>query len=405
LSKDNDERREIVQRIRRIQPSLRGGSRMATICPTLSRLGLLALAVAVAFVLCEIIARITLPVPPYPYRKPFLAFVGDRELTYFHMPNQAGWIDDGLATINGLGLRGPAPAIPKPESIFRILVVGDSIVFGCGVNDDDTFCSILQKSLNRTSRNVTYEVINGGVNGFTTNQERILFERLAPKLQPDLVLVTFYWNDLLREGPKIANQATNASLADGATGKIIPRDHLHMVGEGHWWDHVLRRSLAVYTAGRGIKRLCNVGASKDQFRLLETDLLNGSQSREIDARWAEFSSELERISSFAKAIDCRVGLVLAASREQVRGEYPSAKLQSKAREIAERLDIFVVDPLPRLRQERDKLDLLFIPYDRDHPGPIGHRIIGETIAQELIDTGVPLSIGHKKSSTPGMVAK
>ena len=64
-----------------------------------------AVAVVVAFVLCEIGARLILPTPPAAGREPQIEYISNPELGFFHAPNQAGWLDDGWATINSLGLR------------------------------------------------------------------------------------------------------------------------------------------------------------------------------------------------------------------------------------------------------------------------------------------------------------
>src|SRR5688572_23817990 len=81
------------------------------------RAGLILMGCVVALFLCELIARLFFPAPPYPFRKPPLAFVQDPDLLHFHQPNQTGWIDDGLATINALGLRGTKPICPKPQDV------------------------------------------------------------------------------------------------------------------------------------------------------------------------------------------------------------------------------------------------------------------------------------------------
>ena len=82
------------------------------------RLVLLSGSCAIALLACEILARIMYPAPPYSYREPALVFLQDEHLSYFHKPNQVGWIDDGLATINSFGLRGAEPIQPKPIPFF-----------------------------------------------------------------------------------------------------------------------------------------------------------------------------------------------------------------------------------------------------------------------------------------------
>ncbi|MCS6886236.1 MAG: GDSL-type esterase/lipase family protein [Acidobacteriota bacterium] len=84
-----------------------------------------------------------------------------------------------------------------PKNALRILTLGDSFVFGLGVQRSQTFQTFLERELSkRLSRPV--EVINAGVPGYGTCHELVLLERLLPVLQPDLVLLCFYvGNDLV----------------------------------------------------------------------------------------------------------------------------------------------------------------------------------------------------------------
>ena len=89
---------------------------------------------------------------------------------------------------NNLGLRGPdIGAKTRP----RLLMLGNSCTFGWGVNDDQTFSAQLQRLLGNE-----YEIINGGVPGYSSYQGRLFFEDDLIKLQPDVVFIMFSWNDL-----------------------------------------------------------------------------------------------------------------------------------------------------------------------------------------------------------------
>jgi hypothetical protein len=94
--------------------------------------------------------------------------------------------DVAIAHINGAGLRGPEIRGDAPR---RILVLGDSFAFGVGVDDDHTLAA--QLGLLLGSR---WEVLNGGVSGYSTDQELLWFERLAP-LRPEIVVLVVCDND------------------------------------------------------------------------------------------------------------------------------------------------------------------------------------------------------------------
>ena len=82
------------------------------------------------------------------------------------------------ANINNLGMRSPAPR-SNPQA--RILMVGDSSMFGDGVTDAETMVQLA-----RLLPNV--DVQNAGVLGYTCIQTRELIERIQPKYRPDVIV-------------------------------------------------------------------------------------------------------------------------------------------------------------------------------------------------------------------------
>lgn len=94
--------------------------------------------------------------------------------------------DAAIAHINAAGLRGPEVRTDGPR---RILVLGDSFAFGVGVDDDHTFAAQLGALLGPS-----WEVLNGGVSGYSTDQELLWFERLE-SLRPEVVVLVVCDND------------------------------------------------------------------------------------------------------------------------------------------------------------------------------------------------------------------
>jgi lysophospholipase L1-like esterase len=87
---------------------------------------------------------------------------------------------DVPAVIDARGLRDhPHPAPPHP----CILAVGDSMTFGEGVPADRSYSAVLE-------RTAGVRVYNGGVPGYSSRQMLVRLRRLAPKLRPDMVLMT-----------------------------------------------------------------------------------------------------------------------------------------------------------------------------------------------------------------------
>lgn len=99
---------------------------------------------------------------------------------------------------NELGCRGRDYAIPRPAGTSRILLLGDSYTLGVGVHEEDTFAHQLEGLLNQemaTASGRRYDVVNCGVSGYGTREERILYELVGAQYTPDVVLLVVGWTD------------------------------------------------------------------------------------------------------------------------------------------------------------------------------------------------------------------
>ena len=98
--------------------------------------------------------------------------------------------------INSLGMRGAEASLAKPTDTFRILVLGDSVAFGWGLEEQDTLSSQLQQLLDSASTGKHLQVWNAGVPGYATWQELSYLVEKGDALRPDLVIVPFLFNDV-----------------------------------------------------------------------------------------------------------------------------------------------------------------------------------------------------------------
>jgi hypothetical protein len=94
------------------------------------------------------------------------------------------------------GWRTPPPRQPKPPNGFRVLGLGDSVLFGWGVDADRTGTTALQRELARTLPRHEVEVVCTGVPGYNTVMEAALLRERGLALDPDVVLVDWVGNDL-----------------------------------------------------------------------------------------------------------------------------------------------------------------------------------------------------------------
>lgn len=131
-------------------------------------------------------------------REPISLYVisENQRLIYENRANYDGVYADALVHINSMGLRGNDISLKKGEGVKRIIVLGDSFIFGPGVSDDETLPAQLEEILNRRDLGIRFEVLNAGTNGYNTEQEVEYFQKKGLAFSPDLVILTFFQNDL-----------------------------------------------------------------------------------------------------------------------------------------------------------------------------------------------------------------
>jgi len=121
----------------------------------------------------------------------------DRNSVYELRPDQVGIYHRGHVATNSFGLRGHEITLQKPPGTFRIVGIGDSHMFGAGVDQEEIYMARLEVMLNEVSPpGRRFEVLNFGTPGYNTVMEVSTFEHRALRFDPDLVLVHFIGNDL-----------------------------------------------------------------------------------------------------------------------------------------------------------------------------------------------------------------
>ena len=87
-------------------------------------------------------------------------------------------------TVNARGYRGPEhPERPAP-GVTRVLMLGDSVAFGSGVADDETFSALLDARPD-------VEALNLGVDGYGTDQALLRLRREGLAFHPHVVVLNF----------------------------------------------------------------------------------------------------------------------------------------------------------------------------------------------------------------------
>lgn len=97
--------------------------------------------------------------------------------------------------INSLGFRDVERSMTKAPGTTRVLALGDSFI--------EAYTVELEESVTRRaeaigrSQGCPVEVVNAGVHGYSTDQEALWFLNEGAALQPDVVVVFTYYNDII----------------------------------------------------------------------------------------------------------------------------------------------------------------------------------------------------------------
>lgn len=103
--------------------------------------------------------------------------------------------------INSLGYRMEEFTIEKPKDVFRILMLGDSMTFGYGVNVEDNIPSRLEKALDEYLKkngvgDKKIQIINAGfADGKSPDSYYLYLKNDGLKLEPDLIIANYFLNN------------------------------------------------------------------------------------------------------------------------------------------------------------------------------------------------------------------
>jgi len=103
-----------------------------------------------------------------------------------------------LAT-SSAGLRDREYPRPKGDGTYRVVGLGDSVMFGWAVREEQSYLALLEEWLNASGEGDggrPFEVLNFAVPGYNTSIEVATLEHRALELDPDLVILHFVSNDM-----------------------------------------------------------------------------------------------------------------------------------------------------------------------------------------------------------------
>ncbi len=118
------------------------------------------------------------------------------KIIYDFIPDISAIVEWRKVNINSDGFRGKKIQLLKKKNTIRIVGIGDSIMFGWGVEGKELFLSQLNKLLNTYYPQYCWEFINTAVPGYNTVMEIATLKEKGLKYVPDIVIYNYIGNDL-----------------------------------------------------------------------------------------------------------------------------------------------------------------------------------------------------------------
>jgi lysophospholipase L1-like esterase len=205
--------------------------------------------------------------------------VDDPVLDWRYVPNSEVRSGQVVYRYNAAGFRDMDHSVEKPSGVERILVLGDSVTEGYGVEWADVFARVLQSRLGQR-----HEVINIAAGGLNTPQEIHLLERVGAQYRPDLVVVNFVMNDVdfyTRYGAAQRAAEEGDSRIASLNIRIPPQV-----------KRLLKSSAAIYLA-------------KERVQSLRETLFGGDRGGYYDMLWASDQNRRKVTDGFAKLAELR----------------------------------------------------------------------------------------------------
>lgn len=276
------------------------------------------------------------------------------------VPERYGDVD---YRFNRQGYRDDEPA-PGP-GVRRIVLLGDSVGFGLGVDQDRIFATLLERRLGSP-----WEVDNLAVFAYHSGNELEALETDGVTLRPELVVVQFYMNDFsipVSSGgpeppPGLGQRLTAVKNRLLYSSALYRRLHQAAAGLAYLAAHDARRRWFPETLNKAepVSKLALLAATPD------------------DGQVAAFRV-LRRIRDVARAHGARTLILLMPDEVQLfTPRYDGINRRFAAFCAKEGIDI--LDPLPALRASPERADFYL---DGVHLTERGHQEVAGLLFDEL----------------------
>ncbi len=258
--------------------------------------------------------------------------------------------------INSEGLRGPGRGPARPR---RAIALGDSSVYGFGVEDGEVFTTLLEGRWGA-------EVLNAAVPGYSSSQSWNWFQMRGIELAPELLLVGSLWSD-----NNFDSFVDEELLADFSA-----------------WEGTFAARLGAGAQASALFRLLDwhLRVAPRAAYAAKVGWTLGATPPPDGARRVPINSYAANLEAFCRRMYQRgggVAFVALANREDLSPTAEAAwyPYRDAMRLVASRWSAPIIELGPMFRESGLGRDSLFL--DQMHPTATGHRILADGIAATL----------------------
>jgi hypothetical protein len=302
-------------------------------------------------------------------------------------------------SINSQGMRDKEVPLKKPGKEFRILALGESTVFGEGINYGNRFTEVIEEVLPGV------EIINLGVDGFGLDQSFLQLKREGFKFNPNAGIVFIFAPDYLDRCMDITGSGTltvkpRFILRDDKNGlvlqdigynrkelktEIFPFGNNILGASGQVDKKHSTQSNKLITSHSSLLKLLNYYTLKQKVKMeiRAGDMQHFHNIREIIS-WQEKRRQSYKADDFNKLIFILMKEYQKAFREH-NVDFTVANISSTKLEFVERtckeLDISYLD-LSEIIMRASQSEQMQFPINR-HYNDRYHRMVGEYVSNYL----------------------
>lgn len=313
------------------------------------------------------------------------------------MPVRPYWLKT-----NSVGLRNTDELNDDP-SVFRVLVVGDSFIYGMYVHNPETFPARLEETLNQRL-DTPVQVLNAGVPGYTIADELDYLKQKGLALKPDLVIFGFYTNDIFDFYPTMRQYfARSVVLGYAETPPTVSP-----------LQAFLSNNIALYSLYRRLRGQVGQAQIEAEVNRITPTVPGLEQvykditflqpdAPEYQKEWQAYEKTLREAFALLKEQNIPAAMVAWPDLSQMpeEGGMPDVPQRALARITADE-DVPFLDLLPVYRETGDITNLYLMYYNPNaqvdlnapdaavqtysgdgHPSPYGHLVAARAMADLL----------------------